>query len=765
MTLTAGSRLGRYAIVSPLGEGGMGRVYLAQDPALGRRLAIKLLPPEYRTDTHRRDRLLQEARAASALNHPNIIVVHDVGESEGTVFVAMEYVEGATLRAWAKEAPRGSAEVLDLIRQAAGALEAAHRAGLVHRDLKPENIMVRPDGMIKVLDFGLARRIAPTDLSSTQTLEGLVAGTPRYMAPEQILGQPAQPASDLFSLGVVLYELLTRVHPFAAESWADSMHKILHETPPPASQCDSSLGAEFDFVLSKAMAKEPSRRYPSAADFENDLAMLASRSRQATDPVPSLGSRTRTLAVLPFKNIGGNPELRYLSLGLADAVITQLASVPDLIVRATNAVASYEDKPVDPRRAGEELAAEAVLDASFQLVSGRLRATARLVEVVTGRMLWAGKVDVRSNDVFELQDRVAQGIAEALPGPRASVPDAAGVPAGARFTPGPQAYEHYLRGMDAYRKFDRDRNFEAIRHLEEAVRLEPGFARAWAMLGEARQWVASMGWDPDSVWFARAEEALARATEIDPDDGFVHYLAATLHIAHGRKREAYADLVIAHAAMPHVAHVYHYFAYLFRLADLLDQAIDAEERCWQIEPNDLLAYTGMIRMLPLRGEIQRAQEWVERGRLRFGSPPGLEASEMVFLCLSGRFRELVERFGAGDLQAHALGIGSLCLALLHLGEEERARRLFGQFGNHAAVDMDAAAWAAAVMARLGDTDRAFQHLARATALGLDSATLYEHPVLFEPLHGDPRWRPFIDGVRTRVATYRRELRWPIGGVA
>jgi serine/threonine-protein kinase len=764
----------------------MGRVYLAEDPVLRRRLAIKLLPPEYQTHADRRNRLLQEARAASALNHPNIIVVHDLGESEGAMFLAMEYVEGTTLRAWAKEAKRGPAEVLDLVRQATGALEVAHRAGLVHRDLKPENLMVRPDGVIKVLDFGLARSVAPTDLSATQTIPGTVVGTLLYMAPEQVLGQSAQPGSDLFSLGVILYELLTGTHPFAAASWADTMHKILHENPTPPSQCDASLGAEFDFVLSKVMAKDPSRRHPSAADFKNDLATLGSRCRQASASMRAHGDRPRTLAVLPFKNIGGNPALGYLSLGLADAVITQLASSPDLIVRATNAVASYENKPVDPRRAGEELEAEAVLDTSFQLVSGRLRATARLVEVVTGRMLWAGKVDVSSDDVFELQDRVAHGIAEALTvrhtpvgsagravaasrgevharDPRESSSDAPLAPPRPSFTPAPQAYEHFLRGMDAYRKFDRERNLEAIRHFEESARLEPGFARAWAMLGEARQWVASMGWDPDSVWFARAEEALARAIEIDPGDGFVHYLSATLHIAHGRKREAYVDLKTALAGMPHFAHVYHYFAYLFRLADLLDHAIDAEERCWRIEPNDPFSYTGMIRMLPLQGEFARAQEWVERGRLRFGSAPAFEASEMMFLCLSSRFEEMLERYGALGKHAHPLGTASLAIALLQLGHRERARQVISEFQNYAAMDMDAAAWAAAIMGRLGETDRAFQHLSRATALGLDSATVYEHPVLFEPLHGDPRWRAFIGGVRTRVESYRREFQWPIGG--
>jgi len=781
--MTHPSTIGRYQILAPLGHGAMGRVYLAEDPVLRRQLAIKLLPAEYESNADRRHRLLHEARAASALNHPNILVIHDLGESDGALYVAMEYVQGSTLRAWAKEAKRTPAESLSLIRQTARALDVAHRAGLVHRDLKPENLMVRPDGVLKVLDFGLARSVAPTDLSETQSMPGLIVGTIPYMAPEQVLGQLAVPASDLFSLGVILYELLTGTHPFAADSWADTMHRILHENPTPPSLLTDALGAEFDFVLAKMLAKSPQNRHPTAADLDNDLAALESRSRPVSTPAVARGEHPRTVAVLPFKNIGGNPALSYLGMGLADAVITQLASSPDLIVRATSAVAHYENKPADPRRVGEELEAEAVLDASFQLISDRLRATARLVDVASGRMLWSGKVDVSSNDMFELQDRVAHGIAEALtartkpggipddgemrPGSdratRDSTPSAPRPVEAPSFTPSAQAYEHFLRGMDAHRKFTRESNFEAIPHFEEAVRIEPRFARAWAMLGEAQQWVASMGWEPDSIWFARAGAALARAREIDPEDGLVYYLSATLHIAHGRKREAYSDLRVALGHMPHFAHVYHYFSYLFRLSDLLDHAIDAEQRCWQIEPNDPLSYSGMIGMLALRGEAAGAQEWVERGRLRFGFVPGFERSEMVLMCLSGRFEEMVERFGALEKHPHPLGTATLCLALARVGQPERARRMFPHLERYATIDMDAAGWAAAIMAWLGDTDRALGYLARATALGLDSVTFYQHPLLFEPLRSHPRWESFIDGVRQRVESYRREFQWPLAG--
>jgi TolB-like protein/Flp pilus assembly protein TadD len=443
-------------------------------------------------------------------------------------------------------------------------------------------------------------------------------------------------------------------------------------------------------------------------------------------------------------------------MGLADAVITQLATSPDLIVRSTRAIAAYENRPADPRRVGEELDVDTVLDTSFQVMAGRLRATARLVETASGRMLWGGKVDVASEDAFELQDRVAHGIAEALTA-RISAP------ARPAFAPSPQAYEQFLRGMDAYRRFEADVIHEAIAHFEEAVRLEPEFARAWAMLGEAREWVASMGWDPDPIWFARGEEALARARALDPSDAMVHYLSATLHIARGRPREAYADLRVALAGMPHFAHVYHYFSYMFRLCDLLDRAVDAETRCWEIDGSDPFPYTNMIWMLALQGDLAGSGEWVNRARQRFANNPGVERAEIASLCVAGRFGEVLERHGRLERHETSLGNVNLALATLRVGHAERARRLFEQGEGFARMDMDAAGWAAAFMAWAEERDRAFQYLSRASELGLHSATFYEHPQLFRPLHDDPRWPTFISGIRERITGYRRDLLWPPPG--
>ncbi|HET7497049.1 MAG TPA: protein kinase, partial [Candidatus Eisenbacteria bacterium] len=533
-----GTLLGRYRILEPLGEGGMGRVFLAEDPALGRKVAVKVLPPEFSQDKDRRERLLHEARAASALNHPNILTVHDLGEADGALYVAMERIEGCTLRQWAQGRARTPSEVLRLLRQALAALGVAHQAGLVHRDLKPENIMVRTDGLLKILDFGLARSVTPGVAARTATLPGTILGTAPYMSPEQVLGQPAGPASDLFSLGSILYELLTGQHPFAANSAVETMHRILHESPEAPSRVNRALTADFDFVLAKALSKDPTRRHASAHDLDIDLETLECGCGTAAT-VDDAGAGPRTLAVLPFKNIGGDPELSYLGVGLADAVITRLSSSPDLIVRATSSIAPYHNQPVDPRRVGVELDASTVLDASFQRFGERFRATARLVETASGRSLWAGKVDLKFDDIFEVQDQVAHGIAEAM---TARLQRGAAT-VGPAHAPSPQAYALLLKAQEAWRDSSEDGFRKGIALAEEAVRIDPAFADAWAFLGSYYHGLTDSGYDPDPTWFAKADHALGQALSLDPENQQALFAKAALRLTRGAKRDAYASLI------------------------------------------------------------------------------------------------------------------------------------------------------------------------------------------------------------------------------
>jgi len=747
-----GNALGRYRVLEAIGEGGMGRVYLAEDPALGRKVAIKVLPPAFAADAERRGRLLHEARAASALNHPNIVTVYDVGDEGGNLFVAMERVEGVSLRDWAAAKGRPPAEVLALVRQAARALGVAHAAGLVHRDLKPENLMVRGDGLLKILDFGLARSVAPERDGATmaQTMPGTILGTAPYMSPEQVLGQPAGPASDVFSLGTLLYELLTGRHPFAAATPVDTMHRILHETPPAPSTLAAAVPAALDFVLAKAMAKEPARRYANARDLDVDLE--ACEAKLAAPPAPVAAAQgPRAIAVLPFKNIGGNADLNYLGIGLADAVITRLASSPDLIVRATSSIARYENQAVDPLHAAKELGVSTILDASFQRAGERFRATARLVEAPGGQGLWAGKVDLKFEDIFDVQDEVALGIANALTTRLART----------SFTPSPEAYDLFLRSKLAVMVGGRKVFEEAIAALERAVLIEPRYADAWAALGKACHGMSDSGIDPDERWLRRSEEASRRALELDPEHPVAHFILGALDLVRGRKREAYRSLAQAYRQRPNDSLLIHYLAYLYRLCNLWDAFTAAEMRAIETDPSLPWAYWAIRRTLAERGFTDEARAWMERIQERFpGNPrmPSVIASQLV---LEGRPREAIEILrSVDDPQSGVFHKGTLAEALIDAGKLDEARPLVESLSEHGRADMDLAVGVAAMHAKLGNPDRAFAYLERAVELGNDQLDLYLQARDFGKLFGDPRWEPFIAGVRERVEIYKREFAWP-----
>jgi serine/threonine protein kinase/Tfp pilus assembly protein PilF len=735
----------------------MGEIFVAEDPMLARKLAVKILPREFALDPERRSRLLHEARAASALNHPNIITVHDLGESDGVLFIAVELIEGDTLREWSVSSRRGLADILAVARQAARALVSAHAAGLVHRDLKPENLMIRRDGLLKILDFGLARSLTPGTAARTATMPGTVMGTAPYMSPEQVLGQTAGPPSDIFSLGTILYELLTGKHPFAVESQVETMHRILHETQELPSRLNPALSAEFDFVLGKALSKDPRRRHSSMSDFEVDLETLEC----GCDPTTGAKHQTvkngpRTIAVLPFKNIGGDPELSYLGVGLADAVITRLAHSPDLIVRTTSSILPYQDQPVEPRRVAQELDVSAVLDASFQRIGERFRATARLVEGATGRPVWAGKVDVRFEDVFEVQDQVAHGIAEALMArlnPDAAEPKRA-------YTPNGAAYEHVLRGMEALRQGTREAMEFAVEQLEQAVQVDPQYVPAWANLAFVYNAMIDGGFSPDPLWQEKAGQALARAQALDPRDAQVHFVAGVLNLVRGKKREAYRELTSSLALLPHSNMTYHYLGYLYRLCDMLDEANAAEERAIELEPYTPWSYGSRIRQACISGRFDEARVWLDRERQKIASRrnAGFEA---LILYWEGRYAEAYDGMRR-HLESGEELPGSLpdeIIALL-AGKREEAEKRFEAGRGFAEIDMDGAVRAALYCAQTGDPDGAFRFLDRAAELGNDTLTHFERFALFEPLRTDRRWAPFIEGVRGRVAQWKREFRWP-----
>jgi len=485
-TSLIGNNLDHYKIICCLGQGGMGEVYLATDTQLGRKVAIKLLPKQFTAHPDRVQRFKQEARAASGLNHPNILTIYEIGEVDQWHFIVSEFIEGQTLR---EQMSRGRIELraaLDIATQIALALEAAHQAGIVHRDIKPENVMVRPDGLVKVLDFGLAKLTelpaAPPEpgfdaqaqsVARLNTEPGMVMGTVSYMSPEQARGQQVDHRTDIFSFGVMFYELLAGRRPFVGTSANDLIAALLTSEPKPLSELQPEAPPELERAVSKCLAKKLEDRYQTSRELQADLKKL----EQVTRFIPPIrtpifrllaayvalvafvvagfyiwrsnsssaaGTATpiKSIAVLPFKSLGPNSHNEYLELGMADTLITKLSNFKQIIVRPTSAVRRYAAVDQDPVSAGEELKVDSVLDGSLQQRGDRVRITVRLVRTSDGQSLWSLQCDEQCSDVFTLQDIISTKVADAI---RSELTGEERKLLAKRYTANTEAYQFYFR--------------------------------------------------------------------------------------------------------------------------------------------------------------------------------------------------------------------------------------------------------------------------------------------------------------------------------
>jgi serine/threonine-protein kinase len=644
--ISTGTELAHYKVISLLGAGGMGEVYLAEDMRLRRKVALKTIAPEQTGDEDGLRRFEQEAHAASALNHPNILTVYEFGQADGLHFIASEFVEGATLRQKIGSGRLELSAAIDIAIQIASALAAAHACGIVHRDIKPENVIVRADGIVKVLDFGIAklgpRRVGPAVRRSASAMAvvtsepGMVRGTPKYMSPEQARGIAVDARSDIFSLGSVIYELVTGKAAFEGETASDVMAEILKVEP--ASPADlAPAPAEIERIIGKALRKDRETRYQSVGDLLIDLQDFKKEEefqaklqgpvraqpekagsdrrtplRAASFPSDQISSSgrwwlwriavllialfvmgyflfvrkphtapvpkgTRSLAVLPFRNLNGDPATDFLAFSLADEIITKLDYVNALTVRPSSSVDKYRNQVIDPKKVAADLNVDTLLTGSFIKDGDDLRITAQLIDVKPDKILWRESIDLKYDKLLTVQDRVAQQIVKQLE-LNLSPAEAANIKAQKPISAA--AYEDYLRGIDFY---SLNEFTAAIEMLEKATALEPNYAPAWAHLGRAYTTHASLQFG-GREHYGKAQAAYEKAIALNPALVEPRIYMANLLTDTGRVEQAVPLLRSVLQDSPNNAEAHWELGYAYRFAGMLKESVAECEKARQNNP-------------------------------------------------------------------------------------------------------------------------------------------------------------------------------------
>jgi serine/threonine-protein kinase len=753
MALTAGSRLGPYEILSPLGAGGMGEVYRAKDPRLGRDVAIKVLPASFSADPDRLRRFEQEARAAGVLNHPNITAVYDIGTHEDSPYVVQELLEGETLRtalAGEKLPPR---KAIDYALQIAHGLAAAHEKGIVHRDLKPENLFVTRDGRVKILDFGLAKLMRteaepgatglPTATGGTEP--GVVLGTLGYMSPEQVRGRPADHRSDIFSFGVVLYEMLTGRRAFQGETPVETMHAILKEEPPGLAGSAPAVSLALERIVRHCLEKSPEERFQSARDIAFALGEASSGSAAAqVTPVPQPprprafrpllwaagvaglaalaaavlwlrpGARSiDSLAVLPFVNAGGDPNAEYLSDGITESLINSVSQIPGIKVISRASAFHYKGKDVGARTVGRELGVAAVLTGRIVQRGDGLSIRAELVDARDDTHLWGEQYNRRLSDILAVQEEIARDISGKL---RQRLTGEEKKRLTRRYTENPEAYGLYLKGRYHWNKRTGQDLQKGIGYFQQAIEKDPTYALAYAGLADCYAVLFVYAGLPSSENFPKAKAAASKALEIDDTLAQAHTaLAYTQEVFYWDFSAAEKEYRRAIELDPKYPTAHHWYSLYLSGLDRYEQAIAEAERAYELDPLSPIISTSravaLVRARQSDRAIEAARKTIELDK-GFGSAHlwlglALEQRKMYPEAIAA-FAEAVRLSGRSILSVADLGH-----AYAVSGRRAEAMRLIEELKGWSERGYDPLANIALVHAGLGQNDEAMRWLEKA----------------------------------------------------
>jgi serine/threonine protein kinase len=715
-------RVGRYRITKELGSGGMGIVYAALDERLDRSVAIKMIR---RAASHprARERMWREARAAAAVNHPNICQLYEIAEEEGEVFIAMELLEGESLAARIARQSMTVTEAFPIMLAMLSALEAIHRRGLVHRDLKPSNVFLTPHG-VKLLDFGLARPAEEPEAGENLTQSGTLLGTPRYLAPEQLRGGPVDGRADLFASGAVLFEMLSGKPAFDGNSVAQVLQAIVNDQPPLLG--GSAAIVAVDRIIHRALEKNPARRYPSAEAMADDL--RAAMALADTGEMERPHAVTR-LIVLPFRIMRSDPETDFLAFSLPDAITSSLSGLESLVVRSSLAAARFAGEAPDLAAIARQAEVDFVLTGTLLRAGDQLRVVAQLMETPAGTLVWSDTVQVPLGDIFQLQDTLTQRLVESL-----SLPLSArdrgmlrhDVPASAK------AYEFYLR---ANQLSHQSSQWKVARDLYlQCLDEDPRYAPAWARLGRIYRVIgAYSGEDPDEK-LRRSEEAFKRALELNPDLPIAHNLYTYLEVEMGDAQPAMLRLLRRaeqHGADPEL------FAGLVqacRYCGLLEASVAAYEQAHRLDPEIRTSVSHAYMML---GDYERSIA------TNVEDPPSMNA---VALELMGRADEAIVLLREHEklrlpkvahdfnLAHRALLEGDPATSLLATERMLESWQLRDPCGRY---------YVARLLARLGERERALAFLRQATEGGFICYSFMTRDPWLDGLRREPEFRDIL----------------------
>ncbi len=607
MSVGKGAVLGHYEVIDVLGKGGMGEVYLAHDPRLDRRVALKILPADVASDCDRLERFIREAKAASALNHPNIITVYDVGTDSDTPFIAYEYVDGVTLRELAGRGGPSLSATLEIAIQVVSALAEAHQAGIVHRDLKPDNVMVRSSGLVKLLDFGLARLAMPArgsgDDQQGHTQPGLIVGTPRFMSPEQARATDVDHRTDIFSFGVLLYEMLTGVSPFAADTVGDVIAAVLTRDPPRVTTVPPRLAD----LVGKALQKDRARRHQSATQLLGDLTEVKREmdaapraghapARNADVPATQIGPaaagsattpshdgrRLRSLAVLPFVSMSADQDDEYFCDGLAEELRNGLARIDDLKVAARTSAFSFKGKSATVAAIAEALGVTCVLEGSIRRAGTRLRISVQLIDAADGYQMWSQRYDRELSDIFALQDDITLAVVDAL---RLTLFGDKKAAVLERATNSAEAYELFLKGRFHAHKYTAQGWGRAIAFFDQALVIQPDYAQALAGIATARGCLWFFGLLPAEQTIPQARAASREALRLDASLAEAHLaMAITTFFYDWEWQRAEREFTQAIALDPQNAEALSYYALFLAFVGRSAEAIAVARQAVTLDP-------------------------------------------------------------------------------------------------------------------------------------------------------------------------------------